>query len=199
MANAPLPPFWTKQPDIAGVRAMLERLFDEGGRDELIAIVLAMLQEALSKNNELAWRLQSALKLLGRNKSERISKEQLALFFAKLTEQQAKLAETPAPPPADAPPPEPAEPPASPKRSRKKPFPDHLRREIVPVPVEPAQRTCDQCGTPKSPMGFDTQCIWEFKPAEFFIIEERLEKLVCKTCETGVVAASGSAKPLDRA
>jgi len=33
--------------------------------------------------------------LLGRKKSERISKEQLALFLAKLTEEQAKLAETP--------------------------------------------------------------------------------------------------------
>ncbi len=94
MATA-VPPFWKKKPEIEGVRATLERLFDHGEKDELVKIVVGMLGEALSRNDELTWRLQAALKLLGRKKSERISKEQLALFLAKLTEEQAKLAETP--------------------------------------------------------------------------------------------------------
>ncbi|MFI5302318.1 MAG: IS66 family transposase [Polyangiales bacterium] len=196
-----VPPFWKKKPEIEGVRATLERLFDQGEKDELLEVVVGMLGTALSRNDELTWRLQAALKLLGRKRSERISKEQLALFLAKLTEEQAKLAETPATPDA-----EPAEtiaapaatPATTPKTPHKKPFPDHLRREVVVVPVSDDKRSCDECGAPKSPMGFDTQSIWEFKPAEFFIREERLEKLVCKACEAGVVTAEGTPKPIDR-
>jgi transposase len=199
-----VPPFWKKKPEIEGVRATLERLFDQGEKDELLEVVVGMLGTALSRNDELTWRLQAALKLLGRKRSERISKEQLALFLAKLTEEQAKLAETPATP-AEEPPAEttaaPAGTPAATPKTKtphKKPFPDHLRREVVVVPVSDDKRSCDECGAPKSPMGYDTQSIWEFKPAEFFIREERLEKLVCKTCEAGVVTAEGTPKPIDR-
>jgi transposase len=207
MATA-VPPFWKKKPEVEGVRATLERLFDQGEKDELLKVVVGMLGEALSRNDELTWRLQAALKLLGRKKSERISKEQLALFLAKLTEEQAKLAETPetevsAETPADQPPAQTANTPATtpaatPKTPHKKPFPDHLRREVVFIPVSDDKRVCDECGEPKSPMGYDTQAIWEFKPAEFFIREERLEKVVCKKCEAGVVTAEGTPKPIDR-
>jgi len=192
--------FWKNKPELESVRATLERLFDEGDKDELLQMVVGMLGAALSKNDELSWRLQAALKLLGRKKSERISKDQLALFLSKLTEEQAKLAESPPAPPADEPkPPPPADDvkPPPPKKPHKKPFPDHLRREIVAVPVPPEKRTCDECSGAKSPMGYEVQCIWEFKPAEFFIIEERLEKVVCKTCESGITTAVGTAKPID--
>lgn len=197
MATEPTP-FWKNKPNLVGVRATLERLFDEGDKNELLEIVVGMLGEALSKNDELGWRLQAALKLLGRKKSERVSRDQLALFLSKLTEGQAKLAETPAPPPDDTKTPPPAETPPPPKTPHKKPFPDHLRREVVAIAVPDEKRVCDECGGPKSSMGYDTQSIWEFKPAEFFIIEERLEKVVCKACESGIVTADGTAKPIDR-
>jgi transposase len=191
---------------VAGVRTTLERLLAEGQHDALVELVLGMLTQALEHNAELAWRLEAAKKLLGKKKSERISKEQLALFLAQLTGDAAALAKAVedalAPDAAaeatDASAPPAPDKPIKPKQPHKKPFPDDLRREIKKLDVPADQRTCDACGGPKSPMGYDVQEIWEFKPAEFFVIEERLQKVVCRTCEAGVVTADGTPKPIER-
>jgi len=63
------------------------------------------------------------------------------------------------------------------------------------VPVPAAQRPCGVCGSEKTPMGFETQIVWEFQPAEFFLVEERRETRACRACQGEVVTAPGSPTP----
>ena len=190
---------WDKTSDLSGIREELARMFDEGARDPLLDLVLSLLGQMAAQNGQLAWKLQAALRQLYTKKSERISPDQLALFLSLLTTEQAALVDPPASPepePPDAPV-EPAKPAPKAKTPHKKPFPDDLRREVRYVPVPDALRRCDTCGGTKQAMGYDVRETWEMKPAEFFIIEERLEKCACKTCQDGVVTAEGTAKPID--
>jgi transposase len=193
-ANAKSP---HQKPDLSAIRGELERV---GANATVVELVMNLLEQMATQNNQLQWRLQTALRQLYRTKSEKISPEQLALFLSKLTEDQASLADVEG---ADgdasgaeaSTPSEPIK--TKPKTPHKKPFPDHLRREVREVPVPEADRPCAQCGTEKQPMGHDARTVWEFRPAEFFIVEERLEKRVCKRCQEGVVTAEASPKPVE--
>lgn len=184
--------------DRMALRAELERMLEEGARDSLLDLVLNVVEQLAAENNKLAWRLHAALRQLYKKKSEKISPNQLALFLSQLTSEQSKLAEVELPPdkkPSDEE--KLIERRSSPKAPHKKPFPDHLRREIRNIPVPEEKTVCQECGEVKKPMGFETRTIWEFKPAEFFIIEEHLEKRACKACQSGVTTAEGSPKPIE--
>ena len=165
-------------------------------------MVLGLLGSMAQENTQLAIRLQAALRQMYRKKSERVSPEQLALFLAALKDEEAVLAAPldeltktsadAAMPAADS-----VVPVKPMKRPRKKPFPEGLRREVRSVPVPDADRTCAGCGGSKEGMGYEVREMWEFEPAEFFIVEERLEKCVCKRCQEGVVTAEGTSKPIE--
>ena len=204
-------------PDFSGLREELKRLLEEGAHDSLVELVLGLLEKMAQENTRLAFRLQAALRQAWRKKSERLSPEQLALFLSEVASQQSTQGEgnsgegqPPGAPPREeksAPEaaaaaegkekPEGQQPGKSPKRSRKRPFPDTLRREVRFIPVAQGERACGQCGATKEAMGYEVRETWEFKPAEFFIIEERLEKCVCKACQEGVVTATGTSKPIE--
>ena len=191
---SPLPP----PPDLAGFRAQLGQLLAAGDHAALVGAVLTLVEQMAQANHQLAGRLHAALRLLSRTKSERVSPAQLALLLAQLPRAEAAQAEVAAAPPDDpaaaAPPDDPAA--AAPRRPRgKQPFPAHLRREVTLVPVPAAQRQCGVCGSEKTPMGYETQIVWEFKPAEFFLVEERRETRACRACQGEVVTAPGSPKP----
>ena len=188
--------------DLTGIRAQLTRLLAEGEHDSLVELVLGLLGSMAQENTQLAIRLQAALRQMYRKKSERVSPEQLALFLAALKDEEAVLAAPldeltktsadAAMPAADS-----VVPVKPMKRPRKKPFPEGLRREVRSVPVPDADRTCAGCGGSKEGMGYEVREMWEFEPAEFFIVEERLEKCVCKRCQEGVVTAEGTSKPIE--
>jgi transposase len=197
-------------PNLNELREEMKRLLEEGAHDSLVELVLGLLGKMAAENTQLAMRLQAALRQAYRKKSERLSSQQLALFLSELVAQESTNGE---PPPPSAPSqttastPEPSPPqqessaerqsPGTLKRPRKRPFPETLRREVRAVSVPQAERVCGQCGADKEPMGYEVKEIWEFKPAEFFIIEERLEKCVCKACQEGVVTAAGTSKPIE--
>ncbi len=60
-----------------------------------------------------------------------------------------------------------------------------------------AERKCAECGAEKSGIGYIRSEILEFVPAPFIVIEEDREKLACRACQAGVVAAP-SEKVMDR-
>jgi len=188
---SPLPP----PPDLTGFRTQLGQLLAAGDHAALVAGVVALVEQLAQTNHDLTVRLQAALRLLYRKKSERVSPDQLALFLAQLPpETAAEAAVGPAAPaaPADAA----ADAPPARRRPRgKRPFPAHLRREVTLVPVPEAERQCAVCGSEKAPMGYETQIVWEFKPAEFYLVEERRETRACRVCQGEVVTAPGSPKP----
>jgi transposase len=197
--------------DLSGLREELKRLLDEGAHDSLLELVLGLLEKMMKENTQLAFRLQAALRQAYRKKSERLSPDQLALFLEQVVSPEATANEgssngeqspsAPLPQASESPKQEekPAgrQPKSSPKRPRKKSFPDTLRREVRFIPVPQDERVCGQRGATKQAMGYEVRETWEFKPAEFFIIEERLEKCVCKTCQEGVVTAVGTSKPIE--
>ena len=193
------------KPDLSSVRAELARMLAAGETNRVLELVVGLLEQMATQNNQLEWRLQAALRQLYRKKSEKVSLEQLTLFLAQLTSEQKTQANvetvaTPEPP-ASSPSVSPAAPAPSPRRipRGRKPLPETLRREVRLVAVPDDKRTCDVCGKRKEPMGYDVRETLEFRPAEFFVIEERLEKCACKTCQEGVVMAEASPKPIDGA
>ena len=191
--NAP----W-KKPDTTALRAQLSELIDAGEHETLLETILGLVEQMASQNDQLAWRLQTALSQLYRKKSEKVSAEQLSLFLSRLGSEKAAQAEVELDEPQNETEEEkdpaaqvPAKP-RAPKTPRKNPFPAHLRREPKPIPVPQEQRTCPTCHRERQPMGYQKREIWEYRPGEFYVIEEQLEKLVCKCCQEGVVTAEGT-------
>ena len=203
-----------KKPDTSALRAQLSQLLEAGQNEMLLETVLGLVEQMASQNDQLAWRLQTALSQLYRKKSEKISPEQLSLFLSKLAPEKAAQGdvETESEPKSE---PEetqeqtetdssPSESEAKspnakrpPKRPSKKPFPEHLRREVLVIPVPGELCLCPKCGRERQRMGHQKREIWEYKPGEFFIIEEQLEKRVCKPCEGEIVTAEGTPKPIE--
>lgn len=196
---ASLPPPASKKPDLSAIAAEMKRL---GASDELCALMLGLLESMAEQNTHLQFRLAAALRQLWRPKSERISAEQLALFLAQLPAAEAEKAdvETPSTDAAttgdgqaagsDA------TKPARKKPRGKQPFPPNLPRRVEPVRVADELRRC-ACGAEKCVIGFDTQLLWDFEPAQFFLRERQLEKLACKKCEEGVTTAPAPGKPIE--
>jgi hypothetical protein len=86
--------------DLAGVRAMLSKLLADGRGDEMVAMVVGLMEKLLTKNSQLEWRLQAALRQLYRKRSEKVSPEQLALFLSQLEDSEAAKANVEVTPPA---------------------------------------------------------------------------------------------------
>jgi transposase len=182
-------------PDLLAFRAQLVEL---GAPEPVVGAVMALVEQMTKANHQLAFRLQAALRQLYRKKSEKISSEQLALFLAQLPAEvaaDAQVGADPAPADDEIPP----APPARKKPRGKQPFPPHLRREIKVVPVPESECQCEICGGEKATIGHETQILWEFRPAEFFLVEERREKRACSRCGEGVMTAPASPKPKEGA
>lgn len=179
--------------DLAALRSQLDALVKAGAHDKVIESLFSILEKLVTENRELALRYSAALQKMYRKKSEKISADQLALFLAQLPTADAERAhvEVEPLPAVDAPPA------TEPKRrGGRKPLPDHLRREIIDVPVPPQERIC-ACGREKSPIRSESQLTLEYKPAELYVIEHRREIVACKHCQEGVVTAPPASKPIE--
>jgi transposase len=187
--------------DLAGVRAMLSKLLADGRGDEMVAMVVGLMEKLLTKNSQLEWRLQAALRQLYRKRSEKVSPEQLALFLSQLEDSEAAKANVEVTPPA-APENTPAssDDKAKPKlRPTRKPLASDLPREVRTIEPSPKDMRCESCGGQKSKMGVEVREMLEFVPAKLIVIEERLTKCVCKKCMEGVVMGKATPKPIEGA
>ena len=181
-----------------------------GASEEVRQLVLSLIESMASQNQALQFRLETALRQLFSRKSEKVSKEQLALFLAKLpTAESTDPADAgktdPAPPEGSAPPaqaqPEGAANPVDPvtRRPKKHAFPAHLPRRRVDVRVADEERRCP-CGAQRTCIGHEIQQVWEFEPGHFYLLERYCEKLACKRCEEqGVTTAPAPGKPIEGA
>lgn len=190
---------------LPGFREQLIAILERGDHDGAVSVVMLLLEKLSSDNQQLAHRLGAALRTLYRSKSEKVSADQLALFLAQLPDEDAAKAEitsepepvTPASDETGSPSSSNSPQDSATKKKGRKPLPAHLRREIRPIAVPQDQRQCGTCGHAKQPMGHESQLRLEYKPPEFFIIEEQLEIIVCKCCAEGVVTAPASPKPIE--
>ena len=187
--------------DLAGVRAMLSKLLADGRGDEMVAMVVGLMEKLLTKNSQLEWRLQAALRQLYRKRSEKVSPEQLALFLSQLEDGEAAKANVEVTPPAESKnSPVSSDDKAKPKlRPTRKPLASDLPREVRTVEPSPEDMRCKNCGGQKSQMGVEVRETLEFVPAKLIVIEEHLTKCVCKKCAEGVVMGKATPKPIEGA
>jgi transposase len=189
--------------DLAGVRAMLSKLLADGRGDEMVAMVVGLMEKLLTKNSQLEWRLQAALRQLYRKRSEKVSPEQLALFLSQLEDNEAAKANVEVTPPTPSEnTPASSDDQAKPKtklRPTRKPLDSDLPREVRTIEPSPEDMRCENCGGQKSKMGVEVREMLEFVPAKLVVIEERLTKCVCKKCAEGVVMGKATPKPIEGA
>lgn len=180
--------------DLATLRAQLETLAKSGAHQQVVEVLLSLVEKQQSEIADLAQRYMAALRQMHRSKSEKISPDQLALFLAQLSPAEVaravvELEALPAPdePEIDQPK----------RRGGRKPLPDHLRREIVELPLSAEERICDSCGKEKTKAWTESQVTLEFKPAELYVIEHRREVRACGPCQEGVTTAPPAPKPIE--
>jgi transposase len=193
--------------DVPALRAQLEALAAAGEHAQVIETLFEILEKVMRDYSDLAARYTSMLRGMYRSKSERISADQLALFFAQLpANETAKPPDEP--PPAPEPPPGPVEgdggappagpqKPAKPKHGGRKPVPPSMRREIVKVPVPDDELRC--CGAEKKLIGTRTRITIEYRPGEAYAREEHAEVRACGICESNVTTAPTTAPPIEGA
>jgi transposase len=190
----------SKQPDDLGdVRRKLEELARDGRVDELIELVIELLSRVRDDNTALQARLKATLRQLYGRRSEKVPVDQLALMFDALEDDEVpQTAREAAQEAADDDEDGEVDRPVAPRHwPRRRPLPPELPREQHVIPVPPSQRTCPKCGSEKQCIGHIRSEILEFVPAQFKVIEELREKVACKSCGDGVVAAQTS-KPMER-
>jgi len=160
---------------------VLKKLLEQGKNAEILELV----QKLVARNEELE-RLLAKLRSK-KNRSERLSNEQLHASLDKLRGQSDELlkqatlqleqkvkehGEKTQPPPA---------PPKQPPRRR--PAPPELRRVPNPILVPEQERDCPVCGTERKTVGFETQEVVELIPAEVIVRLDQREILACELCE----------------
>jgi transposase len=165
---------------------VVRELLGEGRTEEVLAVVAALV----SRNRELEMLLAKMRE--SRNRGERISAEQLALFTKLLREQSggslseadrklAQVAEENGGRPE--PKPTPKQPPV------RRALPAHLRRVNNPIPVPDSERPCPQCGEMRSCIAHETTEVAELIPAEVIVRLDIREILACRKCDAEVVRA----------
>jgi transposase len=165
---------------------VVRELLGEGRTEEVLAVVAALV----SRNRELEMLLAKMRE--SRNRGERVSSEQLALFAKLLREQTGgelseadrKLAqvaqenggrEPPSPPPKQPP--------------VRRPLPTNLRRVENKIPVPESERPCPQCGAERTCIAHETTKVAELIPAEVIVRLDIREVLACRKCDAEVVRA----------
>src|SRR5512144_54550 len=193
--------------DVPALRAQLEELAAAGEHAQVFETLFEILERVTRDHRDLAARYTSMLRGMYRSKSERISADQLALFFAQLPAHEADQAPD-EPPPAPAPPPGPVEDnggapppgpqkPAKPKHGGRKPVPPSMRREIVKIPVVGDELRC--CDAEKKLIGTRVRITIEYRPGEAYAREEHAEVRACGICEGNVTTAPTTAPPIEGA
>jgi transposase len=159
-------------------------------REALEALVVAQQEKLLTRNSQiehLKLIIAKLRRLMFGTKSEKIARgvEQLEL---KLEELETGEAERPAA----------AEVPANstaPQERKRRPLPEHLRREIHTH--MPAEEACLACGGQLSKLGEDVSEMLEFIPASFKVIRHVRTRMCCTPCDT-IMQAPAPSRPVDR-
>ncbi len=172
--------------DIDEVRARGRRLVEEGKIDEAFEYVMSLLAHTELDRQRLL------RKHLGQT-SERVSDAQLSLLKQILGEQPGVLT----PPTVELPSRTRPKGDKKPGHGRAK-LPEHLPREEHVHTVPAAQRACPGCGGDRVCIGYEESETLERKPAQFFVVVDKREKLACKRCEEGMATAPAPDKVIEK-
>lgn len=167
------------------------------------AILRATAQQLVSALREAQRRIQQLehqIAVLKRSafgkKSEKVVLDQLLLSFAKLTDEQRRIAEAlvaahEAEERAAKPPPK-----RDPHGRGK--LPDHLPVEDIVETLTEAERACPKCGKTREKIGEEISERLEYEPSSFKRQLIKRDKFACKPCEGQVVTAEKPAEAIER-
>jgi transposase len=190
------------------IRESAHALLAQGKVDETWELFLAALEAVLVKNRELELLVAKLRRERLGTTSERLDPAQLSLLLEALGEQAGP--EAASDPEADAR--EDAEldreieraeqaAPAATRKPRKAGpgWRTHgVERQVHPVEVPPAARTCADCGRALTRIGEDITRRLEYVPAHFVEHESHLDKYACGRCKEGVTTAPAPPQVLER-
>lgn len=174
--SSPTPPTITSPsvPDLAEVRAWIEKMIKALKFVELVAAILALLVRMRDLNLDMVKQIAHMRRALPRAESLRRQEAQQTLPF---TIEGAR--------PAD---------PDKPKKSRKgrhpgrAALPAHLPRVAVINAVPLEERTCPLCGRRMTTVGQEVCEILEVQPARIFVLQRKDERVACPYDDTIVSA-----------
>lgn len=78
------------------------------------------------------------------------------------------------------------------------PFPEHLPREVVSIPLSEEEKICSQCGSEKAPLPPEITKELERVPAQLFVREYHREKCACRACSGEITTAPPPSRPIDK-
>jgi transposase len=104
----------------------------------------------------------------------------------------------------ESPPPEPAVETKVAGHTRKRrhpgryPFPDHLPREVIDVPLSEEEKVCSECGSEMAALPPEITKELERVPPKLFVREYHREKCACRACQQKVNTAPPPSRPIDK-
>jgi len=78
------------------------------------------------------------------------------------------------------------------------PFPDHLPREVVEIPLSEEEKTCSHCGSEKAELPPEITRELERIPARLFVREYHRQKCACRACGGEVTTAPPPSRPIEK-
>jgi transposase len=78
------------------------------------------------------------------------------------------------------------------------PFPEHLPREVVNIPVAEEEKTCSQCGSEKAELPPEITRELERVPAKVFVKEYHRQKCACRACGSEITTAPAPSRPIEK-
>lgn len=193
------------------LRHLLLDLVAKGRPNEAVELAVGLYSELRDQNTHLNLRLAKALRARFGRSSEKLDLDQLALLLESAPEpslegagaspERGPAREMDESEPGGSGELNPAE--AGKKKKRKgggrKPFPDHLPREIISLRVPEAERACKGCGVARVTIGKDCSEVLEFVPAQLKVLVYEREKVACAACgEGGVSVAPAPTKVIEK-
>ena len=167
-------------PDLAAVRAWLEKMIAAAKFVELVTAMLALFCRMAEINAELARRLAQTRRKHPRSETlDRLSRQLVLPLNGIVTVAPAANVDDDAPPPKPNPP--------RPHPGRTAP-PSHLPRVPIPNPVPAALRICPKCGAEMKTVGHSSCVIIDVIPAKIIVTERIDETVACPNDDTIVSA-----------
>ncbi len=78
------------------------------------------------------------------------------------------------------------------------PFPDHLPREVIEIPLSEAEKLCSCCGAEKAELPPEVTQELERVPAKLFVREFHRQKCACRACQEEITTAPPPSRPIPK-
>jgi len=78
------------------------------------------------------------------------------------------------------------------------PFPEHLPREVVEIPLSEEEKSCSHCGAEKANLPAEITRELERIPARLFVREYHRQKCACRACGGEVTTAPAPSRPIEK-